>query len=143
VVNQIEEVWLKQYGYLLGFRQLFPDTWPKVTTEYPDGNSLGMWCEEQRIRHAQDRLDPITSQKLSDIGFSWLNNDEKWVLQYDLLKEFLQENSRFPSYEEEYPAGNFLGRWCNFQRQNKSKGKLKDGEETILNKIGFSWEISS
>ena len=60
---------------------------------------------------------------------------EKWNYQFLQLQEFMQEHGRAPQFEEQYPAGNFLGRWYKIQERALAKNELSDQQIHSLNTI--------
>lgn len=120
----VEEEWRQKYQYLIAFRKVNPNRWPKSSEEFPKGNNLGGWCVTRRQAFKNNKLLKIQIDALNDIGFVW-GDKKNWNDQFQNLQEFRNLNpSRWPQYTDEYPKGNKLGIWCANQRKSFSKKSL-------------------
>lgn len=64
-----DEQWLQQLNYLKEFRKLYPNRWPKNKEEFPEGNKLGSWCQDQRKKINKNSLSDEKKQRLLEINF--------------------------------------------------------------------------
>lgn len=134
--------WLKQYGYLLDFRKIYPDQWPTNNQIFPGENKLGYWNKNQKRR--RNRLAAWQVKKLDEIHFPWivdveLNNQKNWLKKYSYLVEFRKLfPNLWPLRNEEFPNGNNLGSWCYDQEYRKDQ--LSEFRIKKLNEIGFYWD---
>lgn len=135
-VKHLDE-WERQFELLKRFHREH-GSWPHDETEYPNGNPLGAWCKQQRDAFKQHRIKTDRALKLMHIEFSFLTDEEKWQLQYEWLKEYLNDHQKsFPDDDTQYPPGNFLGVWCNEQRANYRKKKLDTEKVALLRNLAF------
>ena len=114
---------------------------PAQSFESSEGQSLGAWCNKQRIAKKKDRLSDDRTQKLDGIGFIWNQYDHQWNIMFDLLVTYKKENNNEdPSQGFKTPEGQSLGAWCNKQRTEKKKNKLSSEKIQRLDGIGFIWD---
>lgn len=77
-----ENAWMKQYGFLVRFREENPDRWPSTFEKYPKGNNLGVWFNKQKHLYNKDRLLPERVEKLKKIGLekkAEISGDQEYV----------------------------------------------------------------
>ena len=134
--------WQDQYEYLLQFRKQYPDRWPKQTEKYPKGNKIGGWINDQRRKRGQ--LSSEREKLLNQIDFPWqvriIRQSKSWETQCEYLLQFRKQYpDRWPGQHEEFPEGNGLGSWVNYQKQKYITQKLSREEIDFLNQIGFPW----
>ena len=98
--------------------------------------SCGVWLNHQRTCYRERKLSKERKAKLDKLGNGdWLNPketiyDRLWNENYEKLKEFMNENHRFPTQNEP------CGKWLNEQRVVYRKGKLSKEREAKLNLLG-------
>jgi hypothetical protein len=63
--------WTVQYEHLKDYRKAHPDKWPVFLEEFPEGNKLGMWCNNQRSLRKSQKLSGDRIELLDRIGFPW------------------------------------------------------------------------
>ena len=127
--------WDKQLNYLKEYFSKH-QKWPKEATEFPEGNKLGQWCLEQRKAVKEKQLDERSILRLLDVHFSFLSDEEKWMLQYQWLLEYRDKHQdQLPEHGVQFPPGNFLGRWLDFQKLNLKEGNLDSNKVDLLKKI--------
>jgi len=116
---------------------------------------LGYWlnsqCHQYRLLQqgipsslTQERID-----KLEDLGFVWLNVDDRlWDQRYGELMEYKQKHGDC-NVSQRYEANKQLGRWVTTQRQQYRY--LQEGKKYAitaeriakLEAIGFIWKVHS
>jgi hypothetical protein len=137
-----EDAWLTQFHHLEAYRLKHPRKWPSQAGEYPKGNRLGAWLHHQRTMWNQGALQKKRVSLFISLGVPKEVRIPEWTRQFDTLKKFLKTQAgRFPRIDEEYPEGNRLGRWAQKQRQFYKAGWLSDEKRTLLNSIGFTWDV--
>ena len=126
--------WNTQYGYLIEYYGRYR-TWPYGEDVFPEGNPIGRWCDSLRDAFNQNSLSHLQRSKLLSVGFSFMSLSEKWMLQFEYLKQFITHEGRFPDYDEQFPPGNFLGRWFQIQTISKRNGLLSAEEEHLFSTL--------
>jgi hypothetical protein len=134
--------WTTQFNNLVEFRRLYPSQWPSCLEEFPCGNNLGAWCQDQRENLKNGLLKSERIKALDKLKFVWNPLKDNWNEQCNYLQQFRELNvDRWPKIKEEFPAGNELGIWCSIQRDAYKNKKLTDQKVAILNAIGLPWNI--
>ena len=102
-----------------------------------NGKNIGSWVVKNRVIYNNGIIDennnrlyktfkltPKQIDKLNEMGFIWVRNviSNTWDINFNLLKEFINEVKRFPKNSEVYKGKN-IGAWCNSQRLNINKGE--------------------
>ena len=65
--------------------------------------------------------------------------DSDWMIKYQLLKNYVDENHSIPTESTQYKNVN-IGSWISRQRRNHTKGKLSEEREKKLEAIdGWTW----
>lgn len=106
----------------------------EATGKYPIFQTkLGVWVNNQRIAYKKSLLCPEQVRLLDKINFVY-SLDDKWYIKYNKVKNFIQENKRFPISKD----GN-IGHWVNHQKQRRKKGTMKDHQISELDKLNISW----
>lgn len=65
--------------------------------------------------------------------------DKAWSQYYNLLKEYIVANGRFPSQGVVFKGAN-IGRWLDRQKKSKRAGKMLPEREALLRAIGTDFE---
>lgn len=140
-IRYVDQFWVYQFKMLQRFRKAHPDRWPYTGEHFPEGNHLGRWLREQRIKHSRKTLKPQYRQALESIGFKVRHivaHKDLWERQFNrLLKYRLRHPRNWPDILE-----GPLGLWCNTQRVNRRSGKLSRSRVRRLNVIGFTWHVN-
>lgn len=133
--------WNVNYDHLISFRKENPNRWPSTFEEFPTGNMLGIWCNNQRMEYKTKKLKEARIKRLNRIGFVWNLIEQEWERQYDCLLEFRKKHPRrWPSSREEFPKGNLLGYWCGHQRKDYKSKTISSKRLEKMNAIGFVWD---
>jgi len=133
-MTMIKKEWMKQYGYLMEYYNQ-NRSWPGGETVFPQNNPLGRWCDQLRDEFHQNELSTIQRTKLLNLGFSFMTADDKWKMQLDYLKQFVIKYRRLPDFNDQFPEGNFLGRWFQIQQISKRRDSLSDDQLSLLNTV--------
>lgn len=84
---------------------------------------LRRWITEQRRKLHKNNLSQERIQRLNEIGFIWDIEDKRWNDSFEILKEFIAENSHVPSVKDKYRDIS-VGQWYRKQRSFLDKGTL-------------------
>ena len=122
-----EQIWNKKYEELKKFVE--------ENNRFPTQNGpCGRWLNNQRVSYRKGELSKERETKLNLLG-NWLNpqkeiDEQIWNKKYEELKKFVEENNRFPKYQED------CADWLIRQRASYRKGKLSKEREAKLDKLG-------
>ena len=118
---------------------LFRSRVPHVYTLDPQ---LGEWVHTQRRIHNEKRMPPERVNLLNSIGFHWgVPHKEHFYNMYERLVGYKTKhngNTRVPNRYWKDPQ---LGRWVSMQRNNYRNKKMSTEHASLLNSIGFDWEV--
>lgn len=141
-----EQRWNAMYERLVAYRYEHGTT--AVPRTYEEDPALATWVDRNRQYCARgDRV-----AKLNDIGFVWaakhhtltapLATDGKWQEMFDTIKEYKRfyGDCLVPRDFQHFPA---LGSWVEKQRVAYRGSVLPMDRITLLNGIGFAWDISA
>ena len=110
--------------------------------------SLGAWVAYQRESFWLTTVGKITQSHKDELEnlsiWSWNEtiSDEKWNKNYQILKNFLEEFKRLPTYQETYQNLK-LGVWILRQRSLYQQIKLRPEYIKKLEELdGWNWDIS-
>ena len=81
------------------------------------------------------------AQELSDIldSFDIGIREEKWLKNYELLKQFKERYGRLPKNKDVYKGIN-IGNWCNYNISLFRLGKLSNEKIQMLKEVGFRFQ---
>jgi superfamily II DNA or RNA helicase len=118
-----------------------------------NGHKLGIWCGMQVRRYKArtdkklrevDRLSPMSDDqmnRLSDLGFKLMGvRAAIWEQRFQELADF-KEKHEHCFVSRELGAKPELINWCNYQRQQKKRGRLSKEQINKLESIGFKWSL--
>jgi hypothetical protein len=108
--NLLDQNFDKNFQHLVDYRKTYPRQWPKHKEELPKGNTLGEWCKTLRKLYKKGSLNIDRQQRLTSIGFPWKVLSYRFENNLNLLKEFVQLNSRSPKQKENF-RGVRIGKW--------------------------------
>lgn len=133
--------WMRQFEYLMRFRNKNSHEWPSTLEEFPKGNRIGQWLNRQRDLQSRKQLPKYRVRLLDKISLPMEKTDERasrWDEQLRFLKEYRRAHpNRWPFAREEFPKGNRLGLWVWRQRQNFALKKLEKNRQEDLLKLDF------
>ena len=133
-MRKFMDEWITQHHLAVSFFQAH-GRWPTGDDDFPDTDKLGEWCDHVRADYKKGNLSSRQLSVLLDSQFSFMTPMEKWNYQFLQLKEFMKEYGRVPKFEDQYPAGNFLGRWYKIQERALAKKELSDQQIHSLKSI--------
>lgn len=170
--DRFAEDWNNKFNLLKEYLELNNGLYPTQDVVYKNV-SLGTWVATQRLTYCKGNKQPDGSikynrhillkeriDKLNEIGFNWIVNisirhDKSWNEKYEVLIEYLDNNSgNFPVQSTVY-NGVMIGAWISEQRNIYNNGvknekgeliykgsKLTDERIKKLNDINFEWKTS-
>jgi hypothetical protein len=113
-------------------------------TGYPtieNNLTLYNWVNRQRLYYRRKKISNDRINKLLDLeGWSWTinKNENKWMTKYQLLKQFIESNGRYP--KSVYDEGS-VGFWVVRQRQMYRESRLSDKRIALLSELsGWKWD---
>jgi hypothetical protein len=130
VWSELEKDWNQNMAMLRDFKKdhghvMVPDKWAA-------NKKLAHFVAGLRPRKA--RLSRRVIKELDSLGFAWDVNEHKWMIRYNDLVEFYEENghSRVPSTDEQYKQ---LYSWITHMREFPDK--LSRKRKKLLKKVNF------
>lgn len=123
-----DELWNRKYNILKKFREengRFIEL--RDTHEDNEIKSVYTWSIMQRKKYKAGKLSEERIQKLEEIGFELIvcNDEERWEENYNTVKSFYLENSRFPLKSDiENGKINIKYSWITAQRKLWRENKL-------------------
>jgi hypothetical protein len=138
-LSHTDRQWERRYEMLLAFRQEhFHCDVPK---NYAKDKSFGAWVYNQRKIYRTVGLAKDRKELLDRVGFSFERtveeiHDALWGEQYEELKRFQQSNGHL-----RLPSGSRLGNWAYRQRARLVSGKLGGEQKTLLDEMGFPFDL--
>lgn len=133
--DQQEYSWNEKYQKLIDWKKsnLHPSkTWPAQRSTEPLEHELAVWLLKLRSDYKKGIMTEDRFNKLLEINFSFDPYVDKWLMQYEKLKEFINQNNRFPNSDKR-EVGNYI--WLKNQIDNFSK--LSKHQQELLEKINY------
>jgi Helicase associated domain len=111
-----------------------------VPSNYPEDHSLAIWVRSQRER--RQNLPEERLLALESINFDWKPLECVWMQHHQALVSFKKEHGHVlgPFSFEQYGT---LTSWVCRQRRRYVRKSLSKDRETLLNEIGFVWNIQT
>ena len=100
-----------------------------------DGYALGSWAG--KLRSKKGSLSPERIKKISDLGFKWDPDVEKWEIGFQHLQEFYKRENHYRVPARYKENGYPLGGWVSHQRSGKDV--LSPERLERLDALGFIW----
>lgn len=119
--------------------------WPSPTAKDPKEASLGQWIVRIRYNrnHSPEKLPEKIIQLVDKIDADkHLKNTEQWENSYYKLKDFINNEKRWPLPGSSTPEETKLYNWCSTQKSIRNgilQGRLDDERIKMLDAIGFLW----
>jgi hypothetical protein len=127
--------WETQFQFLIAFRMKYPHRWPARKVEFPKGNKLGEWFNNERKQRSHRTQEQI--RKLENIGFVFNLQEKQFMEKYHLLCEYRKIHPlQWPTQFEVF-QGVKLGVWCAYQRKLYREGRLPERRMKLLQDIKF------
>lgn len=130
------ELWNSYYNLLKQFRLFNRDHWPNKGEVFNECN-IGDWCCNQRRLYGAGRLSNDYKVRLNEIQFPWNNQEETWLKNFRILKEFYKEYPyRNPKSTEIFKEFE-LGIWCSYLRSQVKANSLNSKKMKLLESVDF------
>lgn len=137
---EMPDKWMDNYKYLKEYINSHSGQWPASDVQFPKGNKLGSWYQQQRCDARHHRIKADHLELLHDIGFTCTLLVKPWLVQYKKLLEYRKRNEiGWPPKSSQVPEVRKLWKWCNVQRAYRRLNKLSEDRITLLNQLGFRW----
>jgi superfamily II DNA or RNA helicase len=138
-IRKCLDPWWVQYDHLKAYQQAHGGALPRIGDEFPDGNSLGGWLDQQRQAYSESKLPDNRVAALSDIGVRWDAAEADWLDRFVELMAFRDRNPHcWPwqtASDAKWPG---LADWCNLQRRHAQNSTLPEAYRQMLASRGFS-----
>ncbi len=132
--NPVDDIWDQQFAKLHAHLKKY-GTYPSPK----DDSSLNQWLNSQRMKQAQGKLSNKRSRQLNGLPLTWIHPYQKsWLATLSDLKAYIKEKGDYPTPKDNAT----LSTWVAKQRYKRKHGKLHDWQLTMLNRMGFAWNIS-
>ena len=113
----------------------------KVNGQYPratENRTLYIFCYQCYRNLCNNRLHPNQIKALESIGFSFsANTQNNWEDNFNELKDFHNNNQRWPKYIKMDSKESKLYRFCNSIFRSLERGELPITQQNLLEGIGF------
>lgn len=132
--NLQDKSWDEKYQKLIDWRkqQTNLSKWPSQRSKEPIEHELAVWFLAMRSQYKKDIVRDDRLKKLNDMGFSFEPQMAKWLNHYNIIKDFVQKNERFPNTKE------ISGATYNWLRTQTDKfGILTDEQKRKLEEINY------
>jgi hypothetical protein len=150
LTSRKDERWMAKYEAACEFFRR-EGRWPTTADLGPDGSSLGVWVNSQRLegRLLRDGQQSKLSQARYDLldgtdGWKWeveqvrrgaTRDPAVWMAKYEAACEFFRREGRWPTNTDRGPDGSSLGGWVGNQRH---EGRLfRGGHKSNLSQERF------
>jgi superfamily II DNA or RNA helicase len=142
-----DENWLRWFQKLQEFKGRFGHC--NITKGDCDGDpKLASWAMSQRTRRKKGELSETQIQRMDDIGFVWdfqaQKAQETWMKWCRELEAYAREhgNPHVPRTHTDTKLASWV--WIQRIRREKNYGsqpKLTNDQITLLDKLGFRWDV--
>lgn len=138
VWNLLDAMWLEKYNELVKYKEEHGHCY--VPFNLKETKSLTLWMVRQVYLKRTNKLSEQRIQMLDDIGFVWdrvqnISFEDRVASLKEYKKKFGTCNV---TLSDEYAS---LCNWVRTMRKNKKKGKLSEEQISILNSMGFCWDV--
>jgi len=137
-----EEKWIMKYELL---REYVDKNKKLPLKEYTTecGIKLGIWIGVQRRNYKYNNINQGKIKLLNEIpNWKWDVFEDKWMFNYNLLKEYMNNNDKIPINNYITNCGVKLGNWVSRQRKHYKKNKLNQKYIILLEKLNeWIWDI--
>lgn len=110
---------------------------PSVKTKN-ESKQLIAWVRKQRSLYKRNILSTEKIKKLTDVGFIFSFNKEKWLINYELLLKYKKENN-LETFFRHNISDKKINKWVSNQRKRYSSNHLEADEEELLSNLGISF----
>ncbi len=121
-----EAYWFEKYDLLKIYFEKY-----KHSNVRQDDGILGKWVQKQRTENNKNKLSNEKKILLNKLNFVWDAKDARWMMKYELLKEYSEKKGHAnpPAREK------IIGSWVSNLRSvymRKKENRLRYGEENTL-----------
>jgi hypothetical protein len=133
-----EPHWEAMFTELKRYREEHGDC--NVPRGWEANRQLATWVGTQRQRHSRGILPAEQKARLDSLGFDWGPKELAWERMFAELKRYKERfgHCNVPSNWKENPQ---LGMWVNNQRALQGRGQLSADRKTLLDELGFDWNV--
>lgn len=137
-IKNIDEIWLQRYNLLQNFIRENKRL-PKSKEIY-SSFKIGSWIFNQRSKMKNTTLKQDRKEKLELLNLWKWDNDDDWILNYNLLQKYICERNKIPASDEIYNNIK-IGSWISNQKTYMKNGTLKHERFEKLDKItNWTWD---
>lgn len=106
---------------------------------------LGKWIAMQKRYYEQGKLTPEQSELIGKLPLEQLNvKDRAWYAVYADVLDFWTKNGHLRFKKNDTGKSSVrLGAWLILQRRKRKSGELSAEQISLLDKVGFLWELES
>ena len=119
------------------------DVNPGIRYKTRDGENLGNWCSNMRMRYRTNKMPEERIKRLEEIGFQWQVFESQWEDGYKHAEEFFLKHGNLEVSKRYVSEDGFrLGLWIYTQRrvyQKKVRGILDESQIERLEKLNITW----
>ncbi|MBF0162328.1 MAG: Helicase associated domain protein [Magnetococcales bacterium] len=114
----------------------------RVPEHWPENPALAEWAKQQRQHWAKGLLSTQRMERLDALHFCWNLEQARWEGQFHAFLHFRQHqgHGKIPELWPENPA---LAFWAKEQRKEYSQGKLAPERQSLLEELGFCWDLEA
>lgn len=102
----------------------------RSSSDYP----VGVWIKNQKKSFSDGKLSKERIQRLESIGMKF-PQAENWNANFELLKEYLEENGSLSISQSYCKNGIWLGKWAAKQKKLLDEGKLPENRAKLLKEL--------
>lgn len=147
VWNQKEEKWNKFYQRM----ERYVNEHGKLPTRAaiktsPQIHDLYIWRITQMNNFQSGYLSKEQIVLLKKLGFKFKSqtNDNKWLNNYEKLKNYITEHGEFPKSCDTSDTDSYkIYRWVSWERKMYAEGKLDENQIRLLNELGIIWNVKA
>jgi len=122
-----------------------------IPTNFHENPKLGRFVNNMRSKMSNGELPAERIEKLEALGFKWALRAAEvsvsgkkvsaaWKTRFDELLAYKDAHGDC-NVPRKWAENEQLGVWVSQQRQDKKRGKLDSGKRTLLDSIGFIWDL--
>lgn len=136
----LDEAWDRGYSYAETYCREHGNL--AVPKRYlVDGFGLGQWVGVQRKAYQKDKISPERIVRLEAIGMIWCPLDKAWDECFTILERLHREGSDVNATQGVVIDGKEIGSWVSVQRVDYKSGQLSIKRISLLENIGFKWNV--
>ena len=134
-------IWNEMYHQLIAYKNAHNGA-TAVPHRDKENPQLGEWVRTQRKAYKKKKLSTERLNLLNSIGFEWGKARSTWDDMYALLVVYKQEHKN-ANVPQRYKQDLQLGKLVSTQRRAYKKKLITEEHASLLNAIGFEWEVKT